>query len=72
MKLRRKPMKQKTGKELTKDEWRKIKDEQDDSENGIIAKARGTAVGRFLFGANDENGDTKAVYSPICNVQEIP
>lgn len=53
----KKAYEQKTGKELTKDEWRKIKDEQDDSENGIIAKARGTAVGRFLFGANDENGE---------------
>lgn len=50
---------EKTGKKLSDSEWRKQRDAEidDKKESERLAGARQTAVGKFLFGANDENGE---------------
>lgn len=49
----------KTGKKLSDSEWRKPHDAEinDKKESERLAGVRQTAVGKFLFGANDENGE---------------
>ena len=49
----------KTGKKLSDSEWRKQHDAEidDKKESERLAGVRQTAVGKFLFGANDENGE---------------
>ena len=49
----------KTGKKLSDSEWRKHHDAEinDKKESERLAGVRQTAVGKFLFGANDENGE---------------
>ena len=50
---------EKTGKKLSDSEWRKHHDAEidDKKESERLAGVRQTAVGKFLFGANDENGE---------------
>lgn len=50
---------EKTGKKLSDSEWRKHHDAEidDKKESERLAGIRQTAVGKFLFGANDENGE---------------
>lgn len=50
---------EKTGKKLSDSEWRKQHDAEinDKKESERLAGVRQTAVGKFLFGANDENGE---------------
>lgn len=50
---------EKTGKKLSDSEWRKTHDAEidDKKESERLAGVRQTAVGKFLFGANDENGE---------------
>lgn len=50
---------EKTGKKLSDSEWRKYHDAEidDKKESERLAGVRQTAVGKFLFGANDENGE---------------
>ena len=49
----------KTGKKMSDSEWRKHHDAEinDKKESERLAGVRQTAVGKFLFGANDENGE---------------
>ena len=49
----------KTGKKLSDSEWRKQHDAEinDKKESERLAGVRQTTVGKFLFGANDENGE---------------
>lgn len=50
---------EKTGKKLSDSEWRKHHDAEinDKKESERLAGVRQTSVGKFLFGANDENGE---------------
>lgn len=50
---------EKTGKKLSDSEWRKYHDAEidDKKESERLAGVRQTAVGKLLFGANDENGE---------------
>lgn len=50
---------EKIGKKLSDSEWRKQHDAEidDKKESERLAGVRQTAVGKFLFGANDENGE---------------
>ena len=50
---------EKTGKKMSDSEWRKHHDAEidDKKESERLAGVRQTAVGKFLFGANDENGE---------------
>lgn len=50
---------EKTGKKLSDSEWRKHHDAEinDKKEAERLAGVRQTSVGKFLFGANDENGE---------------
>lgn len=50
---------EKTGKKLSDSEWRKHHDAEinDKKESERLAGVRQTAVGKFLFGTNDENGE---------------
>lgn len=50
---------EKTGKKLSDSEWRKQHDAEinDKKEAERLAGVRQTSVGKFLFGANDENGE---------------
>lgn len=50
---------EKTGKKLSDSEWRKQHDAEinDKKESERLAGVRQTAVGKLLFGANDENGE---------------
>jgi len=50
---------EKTGKKLSDSEWRKQHDAEinDKKESERLAGVRQTSVGKFLFGANDENGE---------------
>ena len=50
---------EKTGKKLSDSEWRKHHDAEidDKKESERLAGVRQTTVGKFLFGANDENGE---------------
>ena len=49
----------KTGQKMSDSEWRKHRDAEinDKKESERLAGVRQTAVGKFLFGANDENGE---------------
>lgn len=49
----------KTGKKMTDSEWRKHRDAEidDKAESERLAGVRQTSIGKFLFGANDENGE---------------
>lgn len=49
----------KTGKKLSDSEWRKHHDAEinDKKESERLAGVRQTSIGKFLFGANDENGE---------------
>ena len=50
---------EKTGKKLSDSEWRKHHDAEinDKKESERLAGVRQTSIGKFLFGANDENGE---------------
>lgn len=50
---------EKTGQKMSDSEWRKHRDAEinDKKESERLAGVRQTAVGKFLFGANDENGE---------------
>ena len=49
----------KTGQKMSDSEWRKHRDAEinDKKESERLAGVRQTSVGKFLFGANDENGE---------------
>lgn len=49
----------KTGKKMSDSEWRKHHDAEinDKKESERLAGVRQTSIGKFLFGANDENGE---------------
>ena len=49
----------KTGKKMSDSEWRKHRDAEidDKAESERLAGVRQTSIGKFLFGANDENGE---------------